>query len=146
MTSPFLLADLRRDEGFQLTAYPDPLTGAEPWTIGYGHTGAGVVRGVVWTLEQAEAALAVDVAAACRGLDGALPWWVHLDDLRQDVLANMAFNLGVAKLLGFTETLAAIRVGAFADAANHMLASAWARQVGARARRLAAQMRTGAHR
>jgi GH24 family phage-related lysozyme (muramidase) len=34
---PILISDLKRDEGLRLTAYGDPLTGGEPWTIGYGH-------------------------------------------------------------------------------------------------------------
>ena len=29
-------------EGCRLEAYPDPATGGEPWTIGYGHTGPDV--------------------------------------------------------------------------------------------------------
>ena len=49
MTTPNLLADLRRDEGLRLAAYPDPLTHAEPWTIGYGHTGPDVGSDTTWT-------------------------------------------------------------------------------------------------
>ena len=33
------LALIKRHEGLRLNAYPDPATGGEPWTIGYGHTG-----------------------------------------------------------------------------------------------------------
>ena len=40
-------------EGCRLTAYPDPGTGGDPWTIGYGHTGPDVYPGV--TITQAEA-------------------------------------------------------------------------------------------
>jgi lysozyme len=144
MTTPDLIADLRRDEGLRLAAYPDPLTGAAPWTIGYGHTGAEVRAGLAWTEGQAEAALADDVAGVLRALDRRLPWWRRLDDARQDVLANMAFNMGVAALEGFAHTLTFIHNGDWARAAEAMLDSAWARQVGARARRLAEQMRTGA--
>jgi lysozyme len=41
-------------EGCVLTAYPDPISGGDPWTIGYGSTGPGVVPGLVWTQEQAD--------------------------------------------------------------------------------------------
>jgi len=143
VTTPQLLEALRADEGLRLRAYPDPLTHGPPWTIGYGHTGPDVRPDSNWTEEAADAALAADVAEACRGLDAQLPWWRTLSGPRQDVLANMAFNLGVAKLLEFHETLGLIEAGAFDRAADHMLASAWARQVGARATRLASQMRTG---
>ena len=143
MTTPYLRAELMRDEGLRLTAYPDPLTGARPWTIGYGHTGPDVRRDSAWTQAQAEDALAADIAGACRTLDRNAPWWRALDDARQDVLANMAFNLGWGGLSGFQGALAAIRAGDWQGAHDAMLASAWARQVGARARRLATQMLTG---
>lgn len=160
MTSPNLLSDLREDEGLRLHAYPDPrsalaraihdgkptagLSGA-PWTIGFGHTGPEVHDGLVWTLEEAEAALEADVARTQLALDQKMPWWRRLDDLRQDCLCEMAFNLGVTKLLGFVNTLRFIHDGRWDAAASGMLESAWAGQVGGRAQRLAAQMRTGIH-
>ena len=47
-------------EGCSLTAYPDPGTGGEPWTIGYGHTG-GVTPGMTITQERAEQLLEEDL-------------------------------------------------------------------------------------
>ncbi|KVE27262.1 lysozyme [Burkholderia singularis] len=76
-------------------------------------------------------------------LDRNLPWWRSLDSVRQRVLMNMAFNMG-GKLLTFVNTLAAMKRGDYAAAADGMLASKWAGQVGARATRLAAMMRSGA--
>jgi lysozyme len=145
VTSPYLASDLRRDEGLRLHAYPDPLSGGEPWTCGYGHTGADVGPDTVWTLAQAEDALAADIAAACRGLDVVLPWWRSLDDVRQDCLVNQAFNLGCPRLLTFTTYLSLVKTGDYAAAATDELHTAWAREVGARATRLAEQMRTGVH-
>ena len=150
MTTPFLSSDLRRDEGLRLRAYPDPLTGAEPWTIGYGHTGQEVHAGLVWTPAEAETALIADIARASALLDEHIPWWRRLDDLRQDVLANMAFNMGwldakgVHGLGAFHHTLDAVRESRWQEAHDGLLASAWAHQVGDRARRLANQMLTGA--
>lgn len=143
MTTPYLLADLRRDEGLELTAYPDPISHGEPWTIGYGHTGPDVREGLQITLDQAETLLAGDAQAAQRGLDRTLPWWRTLSDPRQDVLVNMAFNMGVAKLLKFTETLAALKAQRYAGAALDMLDSDWARELPERSRRLSQQMLTG---
>lgn len=163
MTSPYLAGDLARDEGLRLKAYPDPLSPrgrelakpmlercegwaklpGDPWTIGHGHTGPDVHEGLVWTLEQCNAALKADIAEAESCLDHAIPWWRQLSDYRQDVLANMAFNLGWTKLSAFHHFLAALDQGDYDDAATEMMASAWAREVGARARRLATQMRTG---
>ena len=150
MTTPFLAQDLRRDEGLRLRAYPDPLSGAEPWTIGYGHTGAEVRQGLVWTPVQAETALIADIAHACERLDAHAPWWRELSPLRQDVLANLCFNMGWLNPAGshglgtFHHTLDAIRAGHWQEAHDALLESAWAREVGHRARRLARQLLTGA--
>jgi lysozyme len=144
VTSPNLLPDLERDEGLRLSAYPDPLSGGEPWTIGYGHTG-NVHPGTVWTPDQASAALQADVAHVEALLDIQIPWWRQLDDIRQDVLVNMGFNLGVTALAQFHNTLAAVKAGNWAQASAGMLASQWARQVPNRADRLAEQMLTGIH-
>ncbi len=68
-----------------------------------------------------------------------------MDPIRQDVLANMCFNMGIGTLMTFHNTLAAMHDQRWEDAAEGMLASKWASQVGARADRLAEQMRTGEH-
>ena len=136
-------AALKIDEGCRLRAYPDPLTGASPWTVGYGHTGLDVHPATVWTQGQAEAALAADLDRHYDELARALPWVEMLDPIRAAVLINMAFNLGVPGLLAFKATLAAVRGGAYARAANGMRASLWARQVYGRADRLAREMETG---
>lgn len=43
-------------------AYPDPGTGGEPWTIGWGATGPDIAPGTVWTLALCEERLAADIA------------------------------------------------------------------------------------
>lgn len=147
---PQLVADLKRDEGLRLAAYPDPLSGGDPWTIGYGHTGPEVRKGLVWTEGQAEAALIADIIKHRDELRRHLPWVARLEPARQRVLDNMAFNLGVGKpggskgLLGFKNTLAMIERGDYAAAADAMGKSLWAKQVKGRAVRLANTMRTGA--
>jgi lysozyme len=55
----------------------------------------------------------------------------------------MSFNMGLPTLSKFTRTLQAIKNGRYSDAADEMLDSKWARQVGKRAERLSKQMRTG---
>lgn len=42
-------------------AYPDPGTGGDPWTIGWGATGAGIGPGTVWTQAECDARLAADL-------------------------------------------------------------------------------------
>ena len=141
MTTPALRGELIADEGLRERAYADA---GGVWTIGVGHTGPQVRCGLVWDREACLQALEQDIARVERGLDASLAWWRTLSPERQDVLANMAFNLGMEGLLAFRRTLAAVRAGDYAAAAADMLASEpWRSQVGARAERLAAQMRTG---
>lgn len=42
-------------EGCRLEAYPDPASGGDPWTIGWGDTGPDVVPGLKITQEEADA-------------------------------------------------------------------------------------------
>lgn len=149
--TPQLIAELKRDEGLRLKAYPDPLSpraktgkgSGDPWTIGYGHTGPEVVEGLTWTDVQAEAALIADAEKHNAELLKACPWVVGLDPVRQRVVCNMAFNLGIRNLLGFKNTLAAMKRGDWDAAAGGMANSLWARQTKSRADRLVAMMRTG---
>jgi lysozyme len=148
MTTPYLAADIGRDEGLRLHAYPDPDTGAEPWTIGYGCTGADIRAGLVWTKAQADQALTERIDQVQRQLDHLLPWWREVNDARQDVLVNMAYNLGVRGLLGFHAFLAAAQAGRNAAASSALLITdgrptRWVRQVHGRAARLAQQWRDG---
>jgi lysozyme len=70
-----------------------------------------------------------------------LPWFNDAPEEVQQVLANMAFNLGIVGLLQFKTTLGLLQVAKYEDAAAAMLDSKWAKQVGARAERLAARIR-----
>jgi len=54
---------IKQHEGLRLKAYPDPGSGGDPWTIGYGHT-AGVRKGDTCTKEQAEHWLDEDILNA----------------------------------------------------------------------------------
>lgn len=131
------LADqLLRHEDFKSKPYRDT---AGKLTIGIGRD----LDDVGITLEEARALLANDIERAARALDDKIPWWRHLDDVRQDVLANMCFNMGIHRLVKFEEMLAACSRGAYGVAADEMLDSLWAKQVGARANELAGQMRMG---
>lgn len=55
----------RRSDG-RFEAYPDPGTGADPWTIGWGATGRDVAKGLVWTQAQCDARLEQDLARFAR--------------------------------------------------------------------------------
>jgi lysozyme len=83
-----------------------------------------------------------DLDEAWGGLHASLPWISAAPEAVQEALVNMAFNLGLKGLLGFAQTLELLRLGRYAEAATGMLASRWAGQVGARAQRLAAMVRS----
>lgn len=76
-------------------------------------------------------------------LKKALPWVETLDEARQGALVNMAYNMGVPRLLQFKETLKALQEGRWVDAKNNALNSIWASQVKGRAVRIAKQFETG---
>ncbi len=84
-----------------------------------------------------------DILIVEHDLDFHLPWWRKMNDARQNVIMNMCFNLGIARLKGFKNTLRDMEAGNYAAAAEGMKASLWARQVGDRAQRLAAVMVKG---
>ena len=134
-----LNAQLIRHEGLRLTTYQDSLG---YWTIGVGRL-IDARKGGGITEDEADYLLSHDVVKVMGGLDGALPWWTGLSEVRQRALADMCFNLGLAGLLKFKNTLAAVRRGDYPAAAEGMLASKWAGQVGIRAKRLAKMMETG---
>lgn len=131
-----LIAQLRRDEGVRLMPYKDSVG---LLTIGVGRC----LDRVGISNVEADFLMKNDINRTMADLDKSLPWWVTLDEPRRGALVNMAFNLGVAGLMGFKNTLALIQQGRYADAAENMLLSKWATQVGPRAQRLAQQMRTG---
>ena len=128
-------AYLRRYEGFSKLPYKCP-TGH--LTIGYGHN---LENGI--SKEAAEFILQEDLARAERAVKNSFPWWWKLDDARQFVLVDMAFNMGLAGLKGFKKMLAAVEQGDYQTAAKEMLASKWAVQVGRRAVELSKIMQTG---
>jgi lysozyme len=77
-------------------------------------------------------------------LESRLPFWPKLTDDRRRVVANMGYQLGVAGLMGFRRTLAALERGDYDGAAREMLDSKWAkRDTPKRAGRLAGRMRRG---
>lgn len=147
-----LVVELRRDEGVWYVRYLD--TKGIP-TTGVGHNLQARPLPAGWTFPlsdvQVDELLEQDLGIVYADLDRNLPWWRDLNYARQRVICNMCFNLGITKLLGFVNTLAAMRQGRYVDAARGMLNSAWATQVGiydrngkpGRALRLANMMRDG---
>jgi lysozyme len=130
---------LRRDEGEKLSAYQDHLGF---WTIGIGRL-IDSRRGGGISTDESTMLLRNDIARIRVELLQRLPWFVHLDPVRQGVLMNMAFQLGINGLMAFQDTLGKVQTGDYAVAADKMLQSKWATQTPERAKRLSIQMRDG---
>jgi lysozyme len=131
-----LVEQLRRDEGVRLVPYRDQVG---KLTIGIGRN----LDDVGISLVEAEFLLHNDIEKATAQLELHLPWTKTLDEVRRAALVNMDFNMGIGGILQFKNTLAAIQAGRYDDAADQMLESRWAHQVGPRAHRLALQVKTG---
>lgn len=92
---------LKYFEGCSLKAYPDPGSDdGKPWTIGYGHTGNDVKPGLIWTREQADAALRADLAQFERDVEFLVK--VPLTQGKFDALVLFAYNCGVSGFSGST--------------------------------------------
>lgn len=61
----------RRADGL-FEAYPDPGTGGDPWTIGWGATGKGIAPGTIWTQAECDARLERDLIRFARDVARAL--------------------------------------------------------------------------
>ena len=83
-------------EGLRLTSYPDPGTGDEPWTIGWGHTGFDVAPNQTITHEEAVELLKADMHHAENAVKRLVT--VQLTQGQYDALVDFAFNCGVGNL------------------------------------------------
>lgn len=92
---------VRRFEGCVLFAYPDPGSGGDPWTIGYGATGPGIHKGVSWTQEQAEARLASGIAETAEKVSAIIKD-APTTQGQFDALVSLAFNIGARALAAST--------------------------------------------
>ena len=131
-----LFDQLERHEGLKLKPYMDTVG---KLTIGVGRNLDDV------GISHAEAMLMLsnDVEIAENELRQRFPIVKQLDETRYLTLVNMCFNIGVTRLANFQKMWFAIENGDWATAADEMLDSKWARQVGQRATELSDQMRNG---
>jgi lysozyme len=70
-------------------------------------------------------------------------WFKGLDDVRQEVVISMIFNLGIYRFKGFKKLIGALMIKDYKEAALEMLDSQWSEQVGKRSFELAKMMETG---
>jgi lysozyme len=137
MMSDNLIEQIKRHEGFRSSPYH---CSSNKLSIGYGRNleANGISR------SEAEFLLDNDLYRVERELMRAWPHFSAMPESpRKDVLINMAFNMGTRNLMKFKKTLEFIRLAEYDSAADEMLLSKWAVQVGQRAIELSGQMRSG---
>jgi GH24 family phage-related lysozyme (muramidase) len=85
-------------EGCHLDAYPDPLSGGAPWTIGYGTTrysdGRPVSKGDRINAVEADLLLRQEVDKIAAKLRATIPFWIEMADHQKCALVSFAYNLG----------------------------------------------------
>lgn len=138
-----LKESIKIHEGFRSSVYLCP-TGHP--TVGYGFRvadlspdelalNAGVVEPM--SKEVAEKILDIKITKFKKQVYNALPWLTYAPMDIQDALCEMAYQMGVAGLLGFKNTLAMIKERKYREAAENMLKSKWATQTPKRAKQIA---------
>lgn len=131
-----LIEQLKVHEGVRDKVYLDT-EGIE--TIGVGRN----LRDKGLSEDEIDYLLQNDISEFRSGVQETWSWWDDLDDVRQRVVVDMAFNMGLNGLSKFKKTLGHIEAGEYEEASSEMLNSRWAEQVGRRANTLSEMMRTG---
>lgn len=108
------LALIKRFEGCKLTAYPDPGTGGDPWTIGWGATGPGIEKGVTWTQAEADARLENDLGKYAEQVASALGN-APTSQKQFDALVSFHYNTGA---IGRATLTKLHKAGKFEEAAR----------------------------
>lgn len=124
-----IAALLEKHEGYKRFVYRDTVG---KLTVGIGRNLED--RGL--THEEAVYLLNNDIADFTKQLSEKLPWFDAAPEKVKLVLTDMGFNLGISGLLTFKNTLNHIKNKEYELAAEEMLLSKWAKQVGVRATEL----------
>ena len=137
MDLPQLKTSLKAHEGFRGQAYADT-KGKQ--TIGFGRnlTDNPLTEEEAWYLSQ----LWINDAIVHAPL--LVHAWDKLGDARQNVLIELIYNIGIVSALKFQKMRVALDAGHWFEAADELLDSQWAKDVGShRAGDMATQLRTG---
>lgn len=131
-----LIEQLKRHEGIELKPYQDTVG---KWTIGVGRN----LDDIGISEQEAEMLLLNDIKEAERQLITTMPWTQELDEVRFSALLNFVFNVGIGTASKFVNAMGLLKEKNYDMAADEMLNSRWARQVGNRAIEVTDQIRTG---
>ena len=131
-----LIEQLKRHEGIELKPYQDTVG---KWTIGVGRN----LDDIGISEQEAEMLLLNDIKEAEKQLIATMPWTQELDEVRFSALLNFVFNVGIGTASKFVNAMVLLKAKSYDMAADEMLNSRWAKQVGNRALEVTDQIRTG---
>jgi lysozyme len=106
-------AKKRADGSFE--AYPDPGSGGDPWTIGWGSTGPGIQKGTIWSQQQCDDRFQEHLCEFAAKVEAALGG-APTTQCQFDAMVSFAYNVGPGNLLSST-LLRKHKAGDFAGAA-----------------------------
>lgn len=143
MLSPTLIDRVKRHEGLVLTPQRDV---GDMWVIGWGHDilpdqAVALAHGI--SDEEAENWLHEDLENAEHACRRSFSWFDELSPIRQEVIIEMCFQMGMLGLTKFRKMLMCASAGDYAGAAAQMLDSEWYRETPARCKELSNNMRWG---
>ena len=124
-----VIESIIKHEGFRAKPYPDIIHGWKVPTFGHGLT--------YITSDESRKLVENRVTRIMHKLDLRLSVYRKLPNAAQDVLIEMAYQMGVARLLKFKNTIKALEQQNYRTAAAEMLDSQWATQTPKRAQDLA---------
>ncbi len=136
-----LIEMLKRHEGVESHAYK---CSENKVTIGVGRN-VDKSGGLGLSDDEVDYLLQNDIDRVSSELDSEYDWFAGLDDVRQDVMVDISFNLGQTRLRAFKKALSAMAEGDWSEAADQFMDSRWSGQVGNRAKELTEMIRTGSY-
>lgn len=139
MLKPFASALILRHEERRKVVYLD--SNGNP-TGGIGHFDPNLIPGTVLTDQQIDTWWRGDFGDVCNAL-AHLPWINSLSGVRQAVIADMAFNMGVHGVCGFHDMIECLHNRDWLGASWEMLNAPWLKETKRRAAEDAAIMYYG---
>ena len=136
-----LIEMLKVHEGVETYAYK---CSENKTTIGVGRN-VDKAGGLGLSDDEVDYLLQNDINRVILELNSEYDWFSDLDDIRQDAMIDISFNLGQTRLRAFKNALAAMSEGDWDEAANQFMDSRWSKQVGVRAKNLTEMIRSGAY-
>ena len=136
-----LIKMLKVHEGVETYAYK---CSENKTTIGVGRN-VDKAGGLGLSDDEVDYLLQNDIDRVILELDSEYDWFSDLDDVRQDAMVDISFNLGQTRLRAFKKALSAMSEGDWDEAADQFMDSRWSEQVGIRAKNLTEMIRIGAY-